>query len=72
MLSAYLDWVGEVAAAIAQAIGQDIAARLNKGTDHWLQAAVKFCVFAVVYPVLTVGLVGACILLALLALKLVF
>ncbi len=75
MLSSYLEWVGDLAATIAQGIGQSIAVRLNKDTkdtDSWSQTAIKFCVFAVVYPALTVGVLCVCLLLAWLALKAAF
>lgn len=72
MLSTYIEWVGELASMVAQSIGQSIAIRLNKSTDHWSQTAIKFCVFAVIYPVLTVGVFGAFLLLALLILKIFF
>jgi nitrate reductase NapE component len=72
MLSAYLEWVGELASITAQAIGQSIAINLNKSTDHWSHTAIKFCVFAVIYPLLTVGVVGVSLWLAILALELIF
>lgn len=72
MFSAYLDWVGELAATVAQAIGQSIAVRFNRDTDHWSHTAIKFCVFAVVYPVLTAGVFAVLLLLALLVLKMAF
>jgi hypothetical protein len=57
-LSDYLTWVGEIANLSAEAIGHIIADRLNKDTDRWWHTAIKFCVFAVVYPALTIGMPG--------------
>jgi hypothetical protein len=56
MLSAFFDWVGDLALVIAQAVGQSLAVRLNKGTDQWWHTVIKFCVFAIIYPALVIGI----------------
>lgn len=72
MLSAYLEWVGDLAGTIAQAIGQTIAVRMNSDTDRWPQTLIKFGVFAVIYPLITVGVFAICLVLAWLALRAAF
>jgi hypothetical protein len=72
MLTAYLEWVGEFASSIAQIIGESLASRLDQNSVHWSQTAIRFCVFLVIYPLLTVGVVGVSLWLAMAALALIF
>ena len=72
MLSAYLEWVSDLAMMISQAIGQYISERMRSDTAHWPKIATKFCVFALIYLLLTVGVFTVSLSLAWLVFKVTF